>query len=82
MTNDYCTLARLSIENYKILIGELPEFHKELKKHVESRYNNDPVKKWVFSVMKQLPFFQDIEADQEWILFHNIYYSMKKRIVP
>ena len=40
------------------------------------------MKQWAFSVFKQIPFLQEIEPDQEWILFHNIFYSMKRRVIP
>jgi hypothetical protein len=63
VTTDYCTLARMPIENYERLIGEIPEFQTELKKYVQSKYNDDPVKQWAFSVMKQIPFLQEIEPD-------------------
>jgi CRP-like cAMP-binding protein len=44
ITNDYCTFARLPIKNYERLVGEIPEFHTELKRYVQSKYNDDPVK--------------------------------------
>ena len=36
VTTDYCTLARLPIQNYERLIGEIPEFQSELKKYILS----------------------------------------------
>jgi hypothetical protein len=80
--NDYCTFAVLPHENYGRLIAENPEFETELKKYVLSKYYDDPIKQWAFETLKQLPFLQDIEPENEWNLFHNIYYTMKKRFVP
>lgn len=81
LTLDYCTFARLPINNYERLIGEIPEFQTELKRYVQSKYNDDPVKQWIFKVMKTLPFLQEIEEELEWPLYHNIYYSMRRRVI-
>lgn len=44
-------------------------------------YNDDPVKHFAFSTLKQIPFLQELEREREWDLLHKIYYTMKKRVI-
>ena len=45
-------------------------------------YNDDPPKLWAFEALKHLPFLQDLEQDKEWIILHNIYHAMSRRLIP
>jgi CRP-like cAMP-binding protein len=42
-------------------------------------YSDDKMKNWAFDTMKQLPFLQEIERDNENKMLHKIFYSLKKK---
>lgn len=81
IANDFCTLAVLSKENYKMISGEIPELHTEMMKFIIDAYNDDEVKLWAFENLLQLPFMQKIEEKNEWTLLHKIFFGMERKIL-
>ena len=68
MSGNYCTYAKLPIENYKVLLSEVPEVKESFKKFTYTY--TDKHKKWLIKTMKQLPFFNEIE---DWALHRCLY---------
>lgn len=81
-SSGYCTFAKLPQENYRRLIHEMPEFETELRSYILQMYNDDHVKLWAFSSLKQLPFLEELEPELEWSLLHTIYHSMGVLNIP
>ena len=68
MSGNYCTYAKLPLENYKVLLSEVPEVKDSFKRYTYTY--TDKHKKWLLKTMKQLPFFCEIE---DWALHRCLY---------
>lgn len=75
MSGNYCTYAKLPLDNYKVLLTEIPEVKESFKRYTYTY--TDKHKKWLVKTMKQLSFFVDIE---DWAL-HRCLYSFQKRVL-
>lgn len=52
ISDGYSTFARLSKDNYKLLLAEVPELETEFKSYILQMYNDEKTKLWAFEALK------------------------------
>ena len=95
ISNNYNTLSRLRMENFKDVISEYPEYEKALKKHVIATYGNmapvlpnakeDKLKNTRYAVDPKIKFIKEIIKGVEYFakiddeVFFDIMFALKSK---
>jgi len=72
ISRNYNTMAKLSKEHYKDVVGSYPEYDQALMKHVY-KYQ-DSRKKFIWKMFQQIEYFKN---KMDYPLFHRLMYTLK-----
>jgi CRP-like cAMP-binding protein len=72
IANNYCTLARLSQENFKEITNKYPTFLHNLKDQIYMY--DDPIKLFLEVQLKKIPYMERVDTDT----FHDVMFNFKQ----